>query len=705
MIVATSSSSSGFWNGVLCGAAVSAIVLTWLSNPSPPKTRKKDRTNKTKNRRGLGFLNRNAKIDPSFLTDIMEQMWPYMKIAGAETIRASVEPSFAALPGPMKTCRFTKLDLGDIPMSMDNILVHPLKPDGSIQFDLDLEWDGECDFRLKADYIGSFGVKHLKLMGRMAIILKPLTNELPVVSGIQYGFINMPTIDLSFSGLASVAELSLLESTVEEALQSSLSTTVLPNRRLYKMNDANNFLDTYQPPIGVLRLHVQRGKGFVIEKRFLAKDDIPDVYLSVSLGAVSDAWRTKTIEDNLNPKWNEVGDFCLYDREQLVQIHAWDEDKGPLDPDDDLGVASVTVADMLLSSKRAVTLPLKMHNRSKGVDEETGAKVTLSCEICKWTTNLSSLEESSDQTTDREIHNKICGLLVVIINRAFDLPLNQKSACTFVKVTHGGMEYDSKMIYDYPGWDSLNPIYETGITIPITTKMPRDDKATVQLDLINMEDEKSAIVGSFTIPFSSLKDIPDHTLTERRSIGHKGASLEYRVSLSGVSQPATNGSIDHRSDIISPATSFETRSLPRSPSMGNSVRFDLDDEPSAGTFKLTVVKARGLTIREELFGIDVPDVYFVVQFRGHTFITSVKHNNITPEWNESKHWKLLDEGQVLSIKGWDRNEREEDPDVAIGTVQTTIGNLLLAGGPVELELLSDKGLPSRVFVTLRAEMV
>ncbi len=708
MIVATTSTKGSFWTGVLCGAVLSTITWAWLSISTSGNEKRLKKNGEVSLSKAIGsrFLRGTMNRNSSFLTDIMEQLWVYMKVAGAETIRASLEPSFAELPGPMNTCRFTKLDLGDVPIRMDNITVHPLQPDGSVQFDMDIEWDGECNFQLKADYIGAFGIKHLKLSGRMAIVLKPLTNDLPLVAGIQYSFINMPTIDLSFTGLASVAELSLLESTVREAIQSSLSTSVLPYRRLYKMNKANNFLDTYQPPIGVLRSLVKEGQGFVIEKRFLAKDDVPDVYLKVSLGALPETWRTLTIRDNLNPQWNEGGDFCLYDREQMIQIHAWDEDGGPLDPDDDLGVAKVTVADLLLSPCRTITLPFKMFNRSERLEKKTGASITLSCDICEWTNDLSSL--NANPISMGVTHNQICGLLVVIVSRAFDLPLDRKTACTFVKVRYAEKEYDSKMIYEYPGWDPLNPVYDKGVTIPITADMPRDENAQVYLDLISIADQKSTIVGCIDVAFSTLRDLPDNTLTERRSIGLDGAWLEYRVSLSGVSpSPANSRNTTPRSSPVKPGTSAYPRSLPLSPpkTNGNSVRFDLDEEPSVGTFRLTVVKARGLKIREELFAFDVPDVYFKVQSAGQTFRTSVKHNNITPAWNEANDWNLVDHDQVFVIKGWDRNERDEDPDVAIGTAKTTASKLLLSGGNVELELLNDKGMLTGVFVTLDGQIV
>jgi hypothetical protein len=626
----------------------------------------------------------------------MEQLWPYIKIAGAETIRASVEPSFAALPGPMKTCRFTQLDLGNVPLRMDNIVVHPLQADGSVQFDLDLEWDGECDFQLKADFIGTFGIRHLKLSGRMAIILKPLTNELPIVSGIQYGFINMPTIELSFTGLAAVADLSILESTVQDALKSSLSTSVLPYRRLYKMKSTNNYLDTYQPPVGVLRLTVLQGNGFVTEKRLLAAADIPDVYLKVSVGQLG-TWKTKTMKNCTNPLWNESKDFCLYDREQLVEIHAWDYDDGALDRDDALGTANATVADILLSPRRTITLPLT--NKSNSKVERTGASVMLSCDICEWTPDLSSLSSPDAPNTE------ICGLLVVIVNRAFDIPLDAKTACTFVKMTYASQEYDSKMLYSYPGWDPLNPIYDTAFTVPIAGDMPRDDKATIQLDLIHVSGETSTVLGSHTVTYADLKTEPNGTLTETRPIGDNGASLQYRVSLSGVAPPPskeTNVDVPQLSP-RSPGSSFDTSVQHRSSlNNGNRVSFDIDDAPSAGSFQLTVVRARGLTIRHELFSVDVPDVYFEVEFEKDIFWTSVKHNNVTPEWNESQKWKLVDHEQILLVKGWDKSSK--GADVQIGTVKVTVGKLVLAGGSVELELMSSNGLPSGVFVTLYAQM-
>jgi Ca2+-dependent lipid-binding protein len=249
------------------------------------------------------------------------------------------------------------------------------------------------------------------------------------MSGIQYSFINPPIVELKFSGLASVAEFLVLDHAVKEALQSSLaSRVVLPNRSLYKMSVNNNFLDTYQPSIGVARLTIQSGRGFVNEKRLLGKDDIPDVYLNITYGGKKGAtWRTTTVHDDCNPQFNEMEDVLLLDRGQMVCVHAWDEDQLPLDPDDDLGSATVSIGELLLAPQQTIEFPLALYHKNTGCEKDTSAFVTLSCDICHWTTDLKSLEKEESSTVSPSIsHNSIVGLLVIIVKESIGKAANEQ---------------------------------------------------------------------------------------------------------------------------------------------------------------------------------------------------------------------------------------------------------------------------------------
>jgi hypothetical protein len=731
--------NASFLAGLVLGSAATAALVFYvfsdgiLSNNDQDKdgNQKKKQTfqEQLHQRWKRGYQIRSAlgrnNPETSFFTDILEELWSHIMIAAADKVQSKAEPYFKDMPAPMNTCHFTKVDLGATPLAMNNIVVHPIQND-SVQWDFDMEWDGECDIQLQADYIGKFGVKKLKFFGRMAIIFKPLTNELPIVSGIQYSFINMPQIDLQFTGLASLAEISVLNDAIKGAIQRSMLSSCLPYRRLYKLSANNNYLDTYVPPLGVLQLSVETGRGFVIEKRLLAKDDIPDVYLNISLGATTtssqDIWRTKTIVDDCNPKWNVTKDFLLWDRTQEISVHAWDEDEGPLDPDDDLGVANISVMELLLSPHRRKELPLLLNGRP------TGAFVTLSCSISDWTVELERLSKVKDVGTNNTVAqngfkgntqrdtSEICGLLVIIINRAFDLPVDRQSAATFVKVKFLGREYDSTVIYDYPGYyDALNPVYDSAFTIPLSTDLKIEENMKIEMDLIDAgQDDRSNFIGSTIVLLGDLQRQPDNTLTEKRILtrdgNNNGAALEFRVSLSGVCmpnrQPQTIGEFMERHSLVSPGASSPTKALP--PSKLSSPRCDSMDEDhemgALGTVRMTILSGRGLKIEQQLFEVAIPDCYCILILGSRKFRTSVKHNTIKPVWEEHKDFPLEDHGELVRLQVWDMNEETIGNGILLGDATTTVGKLLMAGRSTELEI-QKSGRNSGIYISLKCDVV
>lgn len=138
----------------------------------------------------------------------------------------------------------------------------------------------------------------------MCILMRPLTTDLSIVSGIQYSFINPPELELDFTGLAQVADFRGVDTMIRDIIADILaSMLVLPERMLYKMDPTCSFLNIYRQPLGIACVRVERGRGFVVEKRAMRKDDIPDTYVTAKLGNRS--IKTATIKDNLSPVWNE----------------------------------------------------------------------------------------------------------------------------------------------------------------------------------------------------------------------------------------------------------------------------------------------------------------------------------------------------------------------------------------------------------------
>lgn len=113
------------------------------------------------------------------------------------------DPMFKTmLPGLLSSLHFTKVDLGNTPIVLSNVLVTKIGTDG-IKLDLNVDWDGKSDIELKGEMIPSLvsqiscltkvchlnvrnsfvpqGVKGVELHGRLSILLCPLTNIIPLV--------------------------------------------------------------------------------------------------------------------------------------------------------------------------------------------------------------------------------------------------------------------------------------------------------------------------------------------------------------------------------------------------------------------------------------------------------------------------------------------------------------------------------------------
>ena len=58
----------------------------------------------------------------------------------------------AMLPGPLSSLHFVKLDFGPTPIHLSHVDVHKTELQG-IKLDMDLDWDGKCDFELEGGMV------------------------------------------------------------------------------------------------------------------------------------------------------------------------------------------------------------------------------------------------------------------------------------------------------------------------------------------------------------------------------------------------------------------------------------------------------------------------------------------------------------------------------------------------------------------------
>ncbi|KAL7576326.1 hypothetical protein ACA910_018144 [Epithemia clementina (nom. ined.)] len=762
----SSSSSSSSWSGFFMGSAVTAVTILLYQNrtslihllrelrdeneeeehasQTPVATKTTSRSLSHLDNKSSKALVMHEDEQIGFLADIVKQLWPYINIAASDTIRATAEPIFKEMAVPLlRTMHFTKIDLGTVPIRLDNVRVHDVDLESNtLAFDVDVIWDGNCDMKLKADLIGSFGVKSIKMRGRMSILMRPLAPTTSIVKAIQYGFINTPELSLKYTGIAHVAELELIDQTIKDVLKKTInSMMVLPRRRIFKMDKACDFTHIFKPPIGILRVIGMEGRGFMVERGLLV-DDVPDCYCVVEMGDTKH--RTHTVNDNLSPVWNETMDFVLSDHDQRLNIQCWDHDSAPLDTDDDLGTASTSPGEIILAGYK-LELPLQRDHMPNG------AYVTLSAEVLNFTTNLHSLSATPTPSSSKD-DKRICGLLTIFVLRAFDIPLTKEEAATSVHVTFETSKFATNSVVDYPGVDCLNPWYDKAFLVHLTPSLVNNGKIpSIRFDLMNGPNN---VLGTVAVTHDEIVSAKEHTLAETRFVGKKGAKIQFQICLQGIesTKPLHGDSWETSSDLLSgsyvsdihpsgstspiPTGLRGTKPSPLDAVMNSPAKIPTTEsiaanrggffsealQESAEAFdesrpasadqshvRITIVGGKGFRVRRTAFFLadDVPDVYLNVTFGSSPQVwrTKTVHNSLAPTWNESKDYVLHSHGQIISIDVFDKAEGQKDKthDMYIGSVRVTVGKVLLAGGVAEKEVLSE-GNPTGVLITIQCQL-
>ncbi|KAI3548289.1 C2 domain-containing protein [Colletotrichum filicis] len=455
-----------------------------------------------------------------FLNDIIEQLWPNINVAGCRMVKEIVEPMFATmLPGPLASLKFVKLDLGTVPMQVAEVDVHKVD-NGGIKLDMDVIWEGKSDIELDGKMVPKLGIEHVHLKGRLSILLAPLTNIIPLIGAAQVAFINPPELKLDFTNAANIADWALVDKAVRKVILDIIaSMAVLPNRYLVKLDSNNDYFRTYLPHLGALRLTIERAIGIngpkkSGAKRLLAKivKDVPDCYAKVNVGA-EEEWRTSVKKNDHDPEWNETHDFLVADYDQRIFIDVQDDDLGG---DDDIGIATTTVKDILLNGgSQELALTHK--------DEPTDAKIVVHAKFYNFVDNAEVIT-----STQSENEHQIVGLATVLIASALGLQGQRDELNPSIKVTWGAKEFRTAAKTYSPGTDIFNPSFDQAFRIPVTADMLANP-ANFKISLLNKADE----TGSVEIPFQDVLQAPGLIKEESFDVG-SGATVRASISLRGL---------------------------------------------------------------------------------------------------------------------------------------------------------------------------
>lgn len=337
------------------------------------------------------------------------------------------------------------------------------------------------------------------------------------IGAAQVAFINPPTLKLDFTDAANIADCFLVDKAIRKVILNIVSSmAVLPNRFLVKLDANNDYFKTYLPHLGALRLTVEKATGVQGPKKnavmkLLNKivKDIPDCYCKVAVGA-EEEWRTSTKKDDNNPEWNETHDFLVADNDQEIVIDVQDEDLGS---DDDIGIATTTVKDILLDGG---SKELQLFHNGELVD----ARVTVRAQFYNFVDDAGILTSQAEGE-----EGQMVGLATVLIGSVAGLQGQRDELNPSVKVSWGEKEFLTAAKSYTPGTDIFNPSFDQAFRIPLTADLLANP-ASFKLTLLNKKEE----TGAFEMPFSDILQAPGLIKEDVFSVG-PGVTVRASISL------------------------------------------------------------------------------------------------------------------------------------------------------------------------------
>lgn len=296
-----------------------------------------------------------------WINGIIDQMWPYVGEMVYKILKESVEPEMQKnMPKALNTLYFETIDLGNKPPYVANVTSYDSKDENKKSefiFDMDLCYNGDATIKLAVKKV-KLGLSNIELRGMLRVIFKPLVAEYNPIGGVTVFFLNRPKLKFDLTNLLNVLDLPGLKSTLRRITDDVIASfVVLPNRIAIPLAAGVEASDLQYPiPEGVLRVKVVEARNLTAKDFGLVKKGKSDPYAIIRIGAQS--FRTKVINNNLNPEWDETFEAFVDNQEgQEVEAVIYDEDTSS--KDSKIGSLDTDIASTVETGYRDLWLPLE----------------------------------------------------------------------------------------------------------------------------------------------------------------------------------------------------------------------------------------------------------------------------------------------------------------------------------------------------------
>ncbi|KAI8569111.1 hypothetical protein RHMOL_Rhmol02G0253600 [Rhododendron molle] len=326
----------------------------------------------------------------------LEKIWPYVNEAASELIRSSVEPILEQYrPIVLSSLKFSKLTLGTVAPQFTGVSIIEGDAKG-ITMELEMQWDGnpniELDVKTKVGVGLPIQVKNIGFTGVFRLIFRPLVDEFPCFGAVCYSLREKKNLDFTLKfvggelsaipGISDAIEtLCVIQRTrdkvgvfiktpvhvvhklinhmssglpVEETIRDAVEDSITwPVRQIIPILPGD-YSDLELKPVGTLDVKLIQAKGLT-NKDIVGKSD---PFAVLFIRPLRDRTKnSKTINNQLNPIWNEHFEFIVEDAStQYLTVRVFD-DEG-VQASEFIGVAQVALKDLEPGKVKDVWLKL-----------------------------------------------------------------------------------------------------------------------------------------------------------------------------------------------------------------------------------------------------------------------------------------------------------------------------------------------------------
>ncbi|XP_048379307.1 extended synaptotagmin-1 isoform X1 [Stegostoma tigrinum] len=263
---------------------------------------------------------------------------------------------------------------------------------------------------------------------------------------------------------------------------------------------------------GVIRIHLLEAENLIAKDNFMKgiMKGKSDPYVKVRAGAQS--FRSKTIKENLNPKWHEMYEVIVnHVPGQELEFELFDKD---VDKDDFLGRLKISYKDIMnskikdewfmLNDVKSGKLHLKLEWLPPGMDALLLDQV---------------LQANRTIFTQNELEPS-AAILTVYLDRAHDLPMKKgkKHPSPVVHITVNGTSYKSQIINS-----TELPIWEESFSFLVGN--PNLERMELQVK------DDSHVLGTLTLPLCQLLTSKNLTLDKWFKLENSGPSSQIMLKV------------------------------------------------------------------------------------------------------------------------------------------------------------------------------